>query len=55
MSRPAWHGVAESVYGMLLHLYPRSVRERHGEDMRQAFRDRCREVSDGRTSAWRLF
>jgi hypothetical protein len=40
---------------MLLHLYPRSVRERHGEDMRQAFRDRCREVSDGRTSAWRLF
>jgi hypothetical protein len=55
MSGPSWQAPAEAIYGVLLHLYPRAIRERHGEEMRQAFRDRCREVPDGRLSAWRLF
>ena len=54
MSRPAWQAPAEAVYAALLHLYPRRIREHHGEEMRQAFRDRCREVSTGNISAWQL-
>jgi hypothetical protein len=54
MSTPPWQRLAESGYALLLHLYPRRTRERHGEEMRQAFRDRCREARDGRISAWRL-
>jgi len=55
MSAPRWQRVAESGYSLLLQLYPQRIRERHGEEMRQAFRDRCREVSAGQLSAWRLF
>jgi hypothetical protein len=55
MSRPFWQARAETAYALLLHLYPRRVRERHGEEMRQAFRDRCREAAQRGQSAWRLF
>jgi hypothetical protein len=54
MSPPLWQRVAESGYALVLKLYPRSTRERHGEEMRQAFRDRCREAGEGRISPWRL-
>ena len=55
MNRPRWQGLAEALYGILLRLYPRGIRERHGEEMRQAFRDRCREAGAGQVPAWRLF
>lgn len=51
---PRWLALAEAVYALLLRLYPRELREAHGEEMRQAFRDRCREVATGRIRAWRL-
>ena len=54
MSAPLWQRLAEGGYALVLNLYPRRTRERHGEEMRQVFRDRCREVSDGHISAWRL-
>jgi hypothetical protein len=37
----------EAAYGIALRLYPRAFREQWGEPMRQAFRDRCREVARG--------
>lgn len=37
----------EAAYGFALRLYPRAFRERWGDAMRQAFRDRCREVARG--------
>jgi hypothetical protein len=52
---PKWIGLALKAYDACLPLYPREVREAHGEEMRQAFRDRCREVARGEQSAWRLF
>jgi len=55
MSPPRWQRAAEGGYALLLQLYPRRIRERHGEEMQQAFRDRCREVSNGQRSMWRLF
>jgi hypothetical protein len=55
VSVPRWQRVAEAGYGVLLHLYPRRIRERHGEEMAQAFRDRCREVSTGHRSILQLF
>ena len=54
MSSPLWQRLAEGGYALVLNLYPRRTRERHGEEMRQAFRDRCREVCAGRISTWRL-
>jgi hypothetical protein len=54
MSAPRWQRAAEAVYAAALGLYPRRIRERHGEEMRLAFRDRCREVSADGRSAWRL-
>jgi hypothetical protein len=48
--RPAWAGAADALYGAALRLYPRAFRERWGEPMRQAFRDRCREVARGERS-----
>jgi hypothetical protein len=54
MNRPSWQAPAEAAYGALLRFYPREIRERHGEEMKQVFRDRCREVSEGRISAWQL-
>lgn len=52
---PAWMRVAERTYAASLYLYPKSLRDAHGEDMRQVFRDRCREVARGERSAFRLF
>ena len=54
MNRPFWQAPAEAAYGALLRFYPREIRERHGEEMKQVFRDRCREVSEGRVSLWQL-
>jgi len=54
MSAPLWQRLAEGGYALALNLYPRRTRERHGEEMRQVFRDRCREAADHRISAWRL-
>ena len=58
MNRPAdagWIRVADKVFGALLWLFPKPLREAHGEEMRQAFRDRCREVAHGERSAFRVF
>jgi hypothetical protein len=52
---PTWLRAAMRAYGACLWLYPRTLRQAHGEEMRQAFRDRCREVARGRVGAWRLF
>jgi hypothetical protein len=52
---PRWLALAEAAYALLLKLYPPGLRKAHGEEMRQAFRDRCREVAAGRTRAWQLF
>lgn len=57
MSRRAdagWIRVADKVFGGLLWLFPKPLREAHGEEMRQAFRDRCREVARGERSAFRV-
>lgn len=45
----AWRRL-EAAYGFALRLYPRAFRERWAEPMRQAFRDRCREVARGERS-----
>ncbi len=45
---------AQSVYAACLWLYPRQLREAHGDEMRQAFRDRCREAVRGERSAFRV-
>lgn len=49
MSRPdpRWIARLDHVYGVLLHLYPRRFRQDWSVEMRQAFRDRCREVARG--------
>jgi hypothetical protein len=52
---PKWIGLALKAYDACLPLYPQAVRDAHGEEMRQAFRDRCREVSRGQRSAWQCF
>ncbi len=52
---PTWLRAAERAYGACLWLYPRALRQAHGEEMRHAFRDRCREVARGRLGAWQLF
>ena len=45
---------ALAVYSACLWLYPRPLRDAHGDEMRQAFRDRCREVVRGEQSAFRV-
>lgn len=58
MSRPAdagWIRVADKLFGGVLWLYPKQLRADHGDEMRQAFRDRCREVVRGERSAFRVF
>jgi hypothetical protein len=45
--RPAWATVAEALYGAALRLHPRAFHAQWAEAMRQAFRDRCREVARG--------
>jgi len=42
----AWSRI-DAAYALALRLYPRAFRERWAESMRQAFRDRCREVARG--------
>jgi hypothetical protein len=42
----AWDRI-DAAYAFALRLYPRAFRERWGEPMQQAFRDRCREVARG--------
>ena len=44
----------EAAYGLALRLYPRAFREQWGDAMRQAFRDRCREVARGERNAFAL-
>jgi|GEM_PF-3600461 len=51
----SWIEVAVRLYAACLWLYPSAIREAHGAGMRQAFRDRCREVARGQLGAWRLF
>lgn len=45
---------AESIYATCLWLYPKQLRDAHGDEMRQAFRDRCREAVRGERSAFRV-
>jgi hypothetical protein len=52
---PKWIDLALKAYDACLPLYPREVREAHGEEMRQTFRDRCREVARGQRGAWQWF
>jgi hypothetical protein len=54
-SDPRWIAFAVRVYSACLWLYPKALRQEHGEEMQMAFRDRCREVAAGRSSAWRVF
>ena len=49
----AWRRI-DGAYGFALRLYPRAYRERWAEPMRQAFRDRCREVARGERSGFAL-
>jgi hypothetical protein len=51
MSRPSRHR-AERVYGLVVALYPRAFRERHGPAMRLVFRDL---LDDPEISAWRIW
>jgi hypothetical protein len=41
---PRWLPVAEQAFSALLYLYPPALRREHGDEMLQAFRDRCREA-----------
>jgi hypothetical protein len=52
---PRWLPAAEWAFNALLHLYPSSLRREHGDEMRQAFRDRCREARAQRSPAQLLF
>lgn len=52
---PAWISLADQCYGLSLWLYSGSHRRQYGPAMRQAFRDRCREVARGEQPAFRVF
>lgn len=52
---PTWMRGAERIFAACLFLYPKSLRDSHGEEMRQVFRDRCHEVTRGESRAFRLF
>jgi hypothetical protein len=52
---PAWAAAAEALYGAALRLHPRAFRAQWGDAMRQAFRDRCREVARGERGALARF
>lgn len=45
---------AQSIYAACLWLYPKQLRDAHGDEMRQGFRDRCREAVRGERSAFRV-
>lgn len=47
---PRWIRFAARAYAACLWCYPRSMREAHGAELRQAFRDRCREAVAGKRS-----
>ena len=51
---PAWIRVAERIYTAALLLCPRRFRNEYGDCLRQAFRDRCREVARGQHHAVRV-
>lgn len=42
---PGWLPLATRLFAVVLKLYPRGVRDAHGPEMQQAFRDRCREAA----------
>lgn len=42
------------LHAVALVLYPRSHRERWGEEIQQVFRDRCREAKRGGAGPWRI-
>lgn len=44
---PRWLQRLDAAYGFALHLYPRRFRREWEASLRQAFRDRCREVARG--------
>jgi hypothetical protein len=44
---PPWLLRLDALYGRALRLHPRAFRAQWGDAMRQAFRDRCREVARG--------
>ena len=52
---PKWLGLATRLYAATLCLYPAALRRAHGQEMRQVFRDRCREAVDGRRGLAGLF
>ena len=52
---PAWIRLADRCYGIGLSLFSSAHRREYGDLMRQAFRDRCREVARGDRGAWRTF
>lgn len=52
---PAWIRVADRCYGFGLSFFSSAHRSEYGALMRQAFRDRCREIARGERSAWRSF
>ncbi|MGN6111550.1 MAG: hypothetical protein ACTHOC_00820 [Luteimonas sp.] len=47
--------IGEAMYGLALRLHPRAFREQWGDAMRQAFRDRCREVARGERNVLAVF
>lgn len=51
---PTWISQADRIYGGLLYLFPSAHRKEFGPWMRQAFRDRCREVARGEQSLFRV-
>jgi hypothetical protein len=50
-SDPRWLPRAEALYALALRVYPQAFRAQWGDAMRQAFRDRCREVARGQRTA----
>ena len=49
---PAWIHIAERLYATAFFLLPKRFRDEYGDCLRQAFRDRCREVARGERSAF---
>ena len=51
---PVWIRIAERIYVAALLLFPEQFRQQYGACMRQAFRDRCREVAQGQRNLFRV-
>ena len=43
------------IYAAMLYAYPREFRLRYGTEMRQVFRDRCRELAAPIRGSWLRF